>query len=281
MATRSVPQPPFSPELLADLHADNVAPELSEQLWPVVRSDPEALRFLNSLDDVSAELRTLGRDERIIHPMPADIAARLEEFVDGLDLAEEPTERVATVHHLPSAAARPETSTVGSPEPADDATVSEQHPVSDSPVETAIAPIPLANRRPRRLRWLAAAAVIAAAGCTAVLVATMRGHEVASTAQPTTGNVELGDQFDATVALSALGRNDVTGALGTPAALNRCVHANGLDRTVLGSTNTTFQGKDAVLILLTGPRPHKITALVVGIGCGTNDPQQLALTDIG
>jgi hypothetical protein len=50
---------------------------------------------------------------------------------------------------------------------------------------------------------------------------------------------------------------------------------------VLGSTNTTFQGKDAVLILLTGPRPHKISALVVGIGCTTDDPQQLALTDIG
>ncbi|WP_433681673.1 hypothetical protein [Nocardia sp. CA-119907] len=274
MATRSVPQPPFSPELLADLHADNVAPELSEQLWAVVRSDPEALRFLNSLDDVSAELRTLGRDERIIHPMPADIAARLEEFVDGLDPAEEPTERVATVHHLPS--------TVEWSESTSDATVSEQPPVSDAPTETTTAPIPLADHRPRRLRWLAAAAaVIAAAACAAVAVATMRGHEVAPTAQPTTGNVDLGDQFDATVALSALGRNDVTGALGTPAALNRCVHANGLDRTVLGSTNTTFQGKEAVLILLTGPRPHKITALVVGIGCGTDDPQQLARTDIG
>ncbi|MET8877020.1 hypothetical protein [Nocardia sp. NPDC004604] len=281
MATRSVPQPPFSPELLADLHADNVAPELSEQLWAAVRSDPEALRFLSSLDDVSAELRTLGRDERIVHPMPADIAARLEEFVDGLAPAEEPTERVATINQLAAAAAWPETLTAGWPESTDNATVSEASPISDPPTGTSTAPIPLADRRPRRLRWLAAAAVIAAAACAAVVVATMRGPEVTPTAQPTTGNVELGDQFDATVALSALGRNDVTGALGTPAALNRCVHANGLDRTVLGSTNTTFQGKDAVLILLTGPRPHKITALVVGIGCGTDDPQQLARTDIG
>ncbi|MFX0573466.1 hypothetical protein [Nocardia nepalensis] len=274
MATRSVPQPPFSPELLADLHADNVAPELSEQLWPVVRSDPEALRFLNSLDDVNAELRTLARDERILHPMPADIAARLEDFIDGLDLGEEPTERVATIHHLPSAAAWPESS--------DDATVSETHPVANTHPEALNAPIPLADRRPRRLRWLAAAAaVIAAAACAAIAVATMRGHEVAPTAQPTTGNVQLGDELNATAALTALGRNDVTGVLGTPAALNRCVHANGLDRTVLGSTNTTFQGRDAVLILLTGPRPHKITALVVGMGCGTDDPQQLALADIG
>ncbi len=277
MATRSVPQPPFSQELLADLHADNVAPELSEQLWPVVRNDPDALRFLNSLDDVGAELRALGQDDRVIHTMPADIAARLEEFVEGLDAAQEPTERVATVHPLPSATARPESAAAVWPESADDAMYSEH-----SNLVPATASIPLPQRRTRTLRWLtAAAAVIAVVACVAVIVETMRGHEVAPSAQPTTGNVQLGDDLDATVALSALGRNDVTGALGTPAALNRCVHANGLDRTVLGSTNTTFQGKDAVLILLTGPRPHKITALVVGIGCDADDPQQLARTDIG
>lgn len=275
MATRSVPQPPFSPELLADLHADNVAPELSEQLWPVVRRDPDALRFLSSLDDVGAELRALGRDEHIIHPMPADIAARLEQFVDGLDLPQNPTERVATIHRLPSAAPPESTQWPGS---TDGTTDSEPHPIPDA----FTAPVPTADRRPRRLRWLAAAAaVIAVVACAAIVLETMRGPDVAPSAQPTTSNVQLGDELDTTVVLSALGRNDVTGVLGTPAALNRCVHANGLDRTVLGSTNTTFQGQDAVLILLTGPRPHKITALVVGMSCGTDDPQQLALTDIG
>ncbi|WP_433600291.1 hypothetical protein ACQPXH_33000 [Nocardia sp. CA-135953] len=271
MATRSDPQPPFSPELLADLHADNVAPELSEQLWPMVRNDPDALRFLNSLDDVSAELRALGQDEHVIHAMPADIAARLEQFVEGLDLAHEPTEQVATVHRLPSAT-RPESPVALWPESADAAKHSGH-----------AAAIPLTRRGTRRLRWLAAAAaVIAVVACVAVAVDALRGHEVAPSAQPTpSSNVQLGDELDATVALRALGRNDVSGALGTPAALNRCVHANGLDRTVLGSTDTTFGGRDAVLILLTGPRPHKITALVVGIGCGADDPQQLALTDIG
>ncbi|WP_062981521.1 hypothetical protein [Nocardia anaemiae] len=276
MANRPIPQPPFSPELLADLHADNVAPELSEQLWPIVRNDPDALRFLNSLDDVSAELRALGRDEHVIHAMPADIAARLEEFVEGLDAAQQPTEQVATVHRLSPATAWPESSAAVWSESADGA--------MDSGQSNLEAPIPLARRRTRNLRWLAAAAaVIAVLACVAVAVAVdaLRGHEMAPSAQPTTNNVRLGDELDATVALTALGRNDVTGALGTPAALNRCVHANGLDRTVLGSTDTTFQGRDAVLILLTGPRPHKITALVVGIGCGADDPQQLARTDIG
>ncbi|MFQ6396955.1 hypothetical protein ACLMAJ_26285 [Nocardia sp. KC 131] len=244
MATRSVPQPPFSAELLADLHADNLAPDLGEQLWPVVRADPEALGYLHSLDEVSEGLRTLGRDDHIIHAMPADVAARLEQFVGGLDEEEEPEVR--------------------------------PHGIA--------APISLDDRRPRRLRWLAAAAaavviVASAAGALSMF----GGNEDAPTAQPTTGNVELelGDNLNTTAALSVLGRNDVTGPLGSQAALNRCVRANGLDRTVLGSTNTTFHGNASVLILVTGPRPHKITAIVVGIGCTTDDPQQLALTDIG
>ncbi|MFQ6325474.1 hypothetical protein ACLMAL_04955 [Nocardia sp. CWNU-33] len=268
MATRSVPQPPFSTELLADLHAENVAPELGEQLWPEVRRDPDAVRYLHSLDTVSAQLRTLGQDDHIIHAMPADIAARLEQFVDGFHFDEEPTEQVATIHQLPSAAA---------PESVDAPAVSDP----DAQPPGIATPVSLDERRGRRLRWLAAAAAVAVVACAAVAVSTLGGREVAPTAQPTTGNVELGDDLNATVALAALGRHDVTGALGSQAALNRCVHANGLDRTILGSTNTTFHGQASVLILLTGPRPHKITALVVGIGCTTDDPQQLALTDIG
>ncbi|MEV6428309.1 hypothetical protein [Nocardia sp. NPDC051463] len=269
MATRSVPQPPFSTELLADLHADNIAPELGEQLWPAVRRDPDALRYLDSLDEVSAQLRTFGEDDRIIHAMPADIAARLEQFVDGLDFEEEPAEQVATIHQLPFAAP---------PE-------SGYAPVVSDPQTRPpgiATPVSLDERRGRGLRWLAAAAAaVAVVACAAVAVSTFGGREVAPTAQPTTGNVELGDDLNATAALAALGRHDVTGALGNQAALNRCVQANGLDRTVLGATNTTFHGQASVLILLTGPRPHKITALVVGIGCTTDDPQQLALTDIG
>jgi hypothetical protein len=271
MATRSVPQPPFSAELLADLHADNVAPEVGEQLWPAVRHDPDALRFLHSLDEVSAQLRTLGRDDRILHSMPDDVAARLEQFIGGFEPTEDPTERVATAYRLPFAS-----------ESSDTPMLSATEPTADQEPPALASPISLDDRRRRRLRWLAAAvAAVAVVTCATVAVETQRSHEVAPTAQPTTGNVELGDDLNATVALSALGRNDVSGSLGSPTALNRCVHANGLDRTVLGSTNTTFQGKDAVLILLTGPRPHKISALVVGIGCTTDDPQQLALTDIG
>ncbi|MGO4617343.1 hypothetical protein AB4305_23160 [Nocardia sp. 2YAB30] len=268
MATRSVPQPPFPTDLLADLHAGNVTPEQREQLWPVVSRDPEALRFLRSLDDVTAELRALGRDERIIHAMPADVAARLARVVDELDLSEPPAEPAAAIHRLSSDS---------------DAEFDGESMVSQS-VPTA--PVSLDERRRGRLRWLAAAAAIAMVACAGVAVTTLRGDDAAPTAQPTrqptaSKNDELADDLTATAALSALGRHDISGSLARPGALDRCVHANGLDRAVLGSTDIRFQGRDAVLILLTGPRPPKITALVVGTGCRTEDPQRRALQDIG
>ena len=46
----SIPQPPYSADLLADLHADNVAPDVAAQLWPLVRKDPDAQAILATLD---------------------------------------------------------------------------------------------------------------------------------------------------------------------------------------------------------------------------------------
>ncbi|MBF6296055.1 hypothetical protein IU459_00685 [Nocardia amamiensis] len=263
MAT-GVPRPAFTAELLADLHADNVAPEQRAQLWPAVAHDPQALRYLRSLDEVSAELCALGRDERIIHAMPADVAARLTQFVDDLDSPEGPTARDAVIHSLRS---------VPTDESDEKSTAS----------ESALAQ-PMAEHRRGRVRWLAAAAaaILAVAGVGGV-VSTLRGGDgtAPSTAQPSTGNDDAGEELTAAVALTALGRHSVTGSLANPAALDRCVRANGLDRTVLGSTDITFQGGNAVLILLSGPRPPTITALVVGTNCGTGDPQRRAVQDIG
>ncbi|MFE7745299.1 hypothetical protein [Nocardia sp. NPDC057455] len=278
MATRSVPQPPFTPELLADLHADNMTSAQREQLWPAVSRDPEAVRYLHALDKVTTELRALGRDERIVHSMPQDVAARLALFVDELEPPEDAPAEDATVHELPSAWARE--STAG-------AKVSEHVPVV------------LDEHRRGRSRWLAAAAaaIVTVAGAGAWFSTSFDGDAPAPTAQPTTGNDDWGDDLTATVALSALGRHNVTGSLAGPDALERCVRANGLDRTVLGSTDIRFQGGNAVLILLSGPKPpeittppqgittlvpqHKITALVVGTGCDIGDPQRRALQDIG
>ncbi|WP_194816611.1 hypothetical protein [Nocardia sp. XZ_19_385] len=246
MATRSDPQPPFSPELLADLHADNLTPEVSAELWPVVRKDPEARSYLNSLDEVNAALRALAGSDRAPEPMPADVAARLESFAEELESAEEPA----------------------------------------APAERPDAPISLAERRGRRLRWLAAAAagvvLLTGAGFAIQLFRDAATTPGTPTAQPPTSAPVDDDVFPASVALAALGRFEVTGALADRPTLSACVAAAGLgDRKLLGSTDMRFKGAEAVLILLSGPDGRKITALVVGTNCTPGDPQVKNVTDIG
>ncbi|MBH0781241.1 hypothetical protein [Nocardia bovistercoris] len=259
MAIRSIPQPPFSAELLADLHAGNVAPEVSARLWTVVHADSEASEYLQGLDEVSCRLRALADDDAILHPMPVDVADRLERFLEDLEPASDADASTGSAH----------------PRPVDAAA---------GPAANGSAPVvELRARRGTRLRWLAAAAavlaVVAGAGVTARLLST---DDTPPTAQPpTTGDDRIGDDLTVTAALAALGRNDVSGPLANRTALTNCVHAAGLDRPVLGSTDMTYQGSRAVLILLAGPRTPKITALVVGPGCGAGDPQVRKITDIG
>lgn len=304
MATRSVPQPPFSVDVLADLHAGNLDPEVRDQLWPAVQRDPDALRVLRSLDEVRVRLHDLGSQERVLHRMPADIAARLEQFVtdlDGVEVTTPVAPAAAAGHpatplgngHAADAAVRPAAVLSGTddrrlplagvPAPPPDTA-----PGSVSPrvVSAAAAPPPRPGtavvrlrRRSRSLLAAAAAAMVVlagAAGLAAVLRPAQPGTPVA---QPPA--LDVGDQLTSTAALSVLGRNDVTGPLGSEAALRNCVAANGLNRPVLGSTDIVFRGRESVLILLAGPQAPAVTALVVGTGCTTGDPQQLTVTDIG
>ncbi len=284
--SRSVPQPPFPSELLADLHGDNLAAELREQLLPQVSADPDALHYLSRLDEVNVHLRALATDERVMHPMPDDVADRMFRFVADLDLEADdgPTERLTT---MPQAqpdgptvrlTALPHTQPDG---PTDRlSTMAVPPPPPRPPVD---APVSLAQYRSRRRRgWLAAAAasvaVLAGAGA---VVTTLDTTDGTPTAAPFTEPDTPGDELTTAAALSALGKREVNGPLADEAALARCVQANGVDRTVLGASSITFRGTDAVLVLVIGPKPPTITALVVGAGCTTGAPEQLALRDIG
>src|SRR5262245_23302971 len=68
--------PPWSVDLLADLHAGVLDAELSAQLWPRVNADPKARAVIDSLDVVKVELGQLGSAP--VEPMPAHFAARLD-----------------------------------------------------------------------------------------------------------------------------------------------------------------------------------------------------------
>ncbi|WP_280414480.1 hypothetical protein [Nocardia carnea] len=278
-----VPQPPFPAELLADLHAGNLDPALEARLWPAVRRDPDARRYLESLDALRTSLTGLAESDRVVRPMPADIAARLDAFAESLGSeaghqdggdtagAVEATVPLGDVP-APALAAR-----FGAADA--DRSAPGAEPAGGAPISLD------ARRRRRRLAATiaAAAAVLICAG--AALFAGVRPEgETTPTAAPTaTAGTDSGAEFDTAIALRALGRHDVPGRLADPAALTACVRAAGVDRPVLGSTEMKFRDRDdAVLILVGGRNGAQITALVVGPGCGPGNPELLTpITDIG
>ncbi|HVV09100.1 hypothetical protein [Amycolatopsis sp.] len=68
--------PPWSVDLLADLHAGVLDETAAEQLWPRVQADPEARAIIEALEATTADLANLGSAPA--PPMPADVAARID-----------------------------------------------------------------------------------------------------------------------------------------------------------------------------------------------------------
>lgn len=68
--------PPWSVDVLADLHAGVLDAEQSAALWRQVDNDPEARAVLAALDSVRRDLDQLG--DAPVEPMPAHYAAKLD-----------------------------------------------------------------------------------------------------------------------------------------------------------------------------------------------------------
>ncbi|WP_280406536.1 hypothetical protein, partial [Nocardia carnea] len=160
-----VPQPPFPAELLADLHAGNIDPELSARLWPAVRQDPEARAYLDSLDSLRESLAGLAESEQVVRPMPGDIAARLEALAESLGgaavpgVAPDPAESVETTVPLGDSGERAPAAASEVPgfaglSAADDTRAT---PAAGS---GEVRPISLADRRRRRIAATLAAAAV-------------------------------------------------------------------------------------------------------------------------
>lgn len=69
----ALPAPPYSEDLLADLHAGVLPESVSDRLWPLVRKDPQAMAVIDALDRVTDQLGALGRDHSVSTPIPADV----------------------------------------------------------------------------------------------------------------------------------------------------------------------------------------------------------------
>lgn len=68
--------PPWSVDLLADLHAGVLDEREAAQLWPRVQADPEARAIVEALEATTADLASLATLPA--PPMPADVAARID-----------------------------------------------------------------------------------------------------------------------------------------------------------------------------------------------------------
>ncbi|MFC0454353.1 hypothetical protein [Rhodococcus jostii] len=235
----TLPEPPYSEDLLADLHAGVLPESVSDRLWPLVRNDPQAMAVIDALDRVTDQLGALGRDHSVTTPIPDDVADRIQR----------------------SLAAERAASTV----------------------------VPLAGRR----KWAAVAAgTFAAAAAVVVTVAVVtpgsRSPEQPPVALPgsetssTPPVLDLGSDPDSGRLLTLIGSRQL-GPLENPAVLAECLRANGIEpsRALLGSGEVRLDGEPGVLLLVAGPRPPQITAMVVGRECSAGDPATLDVTDIG
>jgi hypothetical protein len=68
--------PPWSVDLLADLHAGVLDEDRANELWPRVNAAPEALAIIEALEATTADLASLGSAPA--PPMPVDVAARID-----------------------------------------------------------------------------------------------------------------------------------------------------------------------------------------------------------
>lgn len=237
MATEDhLPAPPYSLDVLSDLHAGALPESVCAQLWPRVRQDPEAMRVIDQLDALTMELAELGRDETVEKPIPDRVAAQLDAAL----------------------------------------TTASADASSNSNVV----------RFPRRYRtWATAAAGTAAAAAVAVVAAVIIPST--STDNESTGNQTVAlpsstSQQEPGRMMTLLGSRDL-GPLEEPAALSECLQANGIDasRPVLGSGQVRVQGRPGTAILLAGPHPPKITALVVGSDCSAGNPDLISRDVVG
>jgi hypothetical protein len=241
--------PPWSVDVLADLHAGVLNDDRAAQLWPVVNADPEARAILDALDATQADLATLA--EAPAPPMPAEFAARLDAALAA------------------EAAAAFRTAEVPAPRQAGTG-------------DTKVLDFAAARRqRNKRLGWAAGVLTAAAAAVVAVTVAipsTSQQSGTPNVAAPPPSGPTVGSDGSGAQALvgKAVGVRDF-GPLGTEDRLDSCITAAGLDPAVRpeGIRPVNVGGKAGVMIILTTGKLAQFRLVAFGADCGPGNPAVL------
>ncbi|MEV6917004.1 hypothetical protein AB0M83_18685 [Amycolatopsis sp. NPDC051106] len=242
--------PPWSVDVLADLHAGVLDDARAAELWPLVDADPEARAILDALDATQADLASLA--DAPAPPMPAEFAARLDAALAAEAAAKFPGQRTA-----------PAPQQAGS----GDAQV----------VDLAAA----RRRRNKRLGWAAGVLTAAAAAVVAVTIAipgTSQQPGTPNVAAPPPSGPSVGNDGSGAQALigKAVGVRDF-GPLRTEDKLDACIAAAGLDPKVRpeGIRPVNVGGKAGVMIILTTGKLAQFRLVAFGADCGPGHPAVL------
>ncbi|MDS0133088.1 MULTISPECIES: hypothetical protein [unclassified Amycolatopsis] len=238
--------PPWSVDMLADLHAGVLDDTQAAELWPVVNADPEARAILDALDATQADLASLA--DAPAPRMPAEFAARLDAALAAEAAARFPEPRQAA--------------------PA---------PQGAQVVDLAAA----RRKRNKRLGWAAGVLTAAAAAVVAVTVAIPNTSPKPGTpdvAAPAPTGPSVGSDGAGAQALvgKAIGVRDF-GPLQNEDRLDACIAAAGLDPKVRpeGIRPVNVGGKAGVMIILTTGKLAQFRLVAFGADCGPGNPAVL------
>ncbi|ATE57880.1 MULTISPECIES: anti-sigma factor family protein [Actinosynnema] len=277
------PGPPWSVDLLADLHAGALTAQEEDELRARIADDAEAQEILAALD---ATLSDLGALSNLPVPrMPEDIAARLDDVI-----AAEQRSRVAQV----GAPGIPQQTAVAPALPEAGYPAQRQLPAFAAPAapRTAAHPpsnvVDLAARRRKRLGWgagllTAAAAVVGVA----VVVAPQPGagdnvvgqpSAAPTSASPGVPEVEggnFGPVFGEVLAAKDYGQ------LESPEKLKQCLAGGGVTSTPVGFAPVRLDGRDAVMSILPGGKSGSWRVVVLDPKtCGPTNPEGVLADEV-
>ncbi|WHU46970.1 hypothetical protein QNM97_23950 [Gordonia sp. L191] len=241
--TPRFPDPPYSVDLLSDLDAGVLEPDVAAHIRSRLADDPGAREVLAALESLRTDLRDL--------PVPRE---PVPEWVDA-----------RTQQTLARIAAE-----VGGG--SDVTPLARRRPLRSAPQAVALLSVAAA---------VLVAVIVGVVLVSHSARPDAPSNRVQADGTPASSSVASG-AAGAAAALSVLGRTDGA-PFASMAALRRCTAANGVsaDTPVLGSGPVTINGAGQVVILLGTGIAGRFLALVVGPECDSDNPATISRTIIG